>query len=71
MAIDEDRVLTPLEVGELFGVDARTVVRWAKDRRLESFTTLGGHHRFRWSDIAPHLRHDPSQTDPAPVSNRR
>jgi hypothetical protein len=22
---------------------------------VDSFTTLGGHHRFRWSDIAPHL----------------
>ncbi len=67
MAIDDERVLTPHEVGDLFGVDARTVVRWAKDQRLESFTTLGGHHRFRWSDIEPHLRSSSSaelQTSP-------
>ncbi len=63
MATSDDRILTPQEVASLFGVEARTVVRWAKDRRIESFTTLGGHHRFRWSDIAPHLRHESSTAD--------
>lgn len=40
------RVLTPGEVSQTFRVDARTVSRWAKEGRITSFRTPGGHRRF-------------------------
>ena len=51
----DDRLLAPGEVAELFHVNPKTVTRWAKQGRLPSIRTLGGHRRFRWSDIEPHL----------------
>ena len=53
--INVERLLTPGEVAALFRVDPKTVTRWAKQGRLPSLRTLGGHRRFRWSDIEPHL----------------
>ena len=38
---------SPGEVAAIFGVDVKTVKRWTKAGRLESFTTLGGHARYR------------------------
>lgn len=55
MSVSTERVLTPPEVAEVFAVDPETVTRWANQGRLPCFTTLGGHRRFRWSDIEPHL----------------
>ena len=46
-----DRLLTPGEVARMFRVDPKTVARWAKQGRIESIRTLGGHHRFREADI--------------------
>jgi excisionase family DNA binding protein len=50
-----DRLLSPGEVAELFHVNPKTVSRWAKQGRLPAIRTLGGHRRFRFSDIEPHL----------------
>jgi excisionase family DNA binding protein len=47
----EDRFLTPGEVANIFRVDPKTVSRWAKDGRLSSIRTPGGHNRFRESEI--------------------
>ena len=44
-------LLTPSEVAELFGVDPKTVTRWAKAGKLTSIRTLGGHRRFRKSEV--------------------
>ncbi len=55
MSDSTDRIMSPGEVAELFRVDPKTVTRWAKQGRLPYFETLGGHRRFRWSDIEPHL----------------
>jgi len=55
---DEDRntdLLTPGEVALLLRVDPRTVSRWARAGRIPSIRTLGGHRRFRRSDLAPYL----------------
>ena len=48
---DEEILLTPREVAELFGVDPKTVTRWAKAGKLTSIRTLGGHRRFRKSEV--------------------
>ena len=46
-----DRLLTPGEVAALFRVDPKTVTRWAKAGKLSSIRTLGGHRRYRESEI--------------------
>ena len=48
---DAEVLLTPREVAELFGVDPKTVTRWAKAGKLTSIRTLGGHRRFRKSEV--------------------
>jgi excisionase family DNA binding protein len=45
------RLLTVSEVAELFGVSAKTVSRWAREGRISSVRTLGGHRRFRESQV--------------------
>jgi len=48
---DAEVLLTPREVAELFGVDPKTVTRWAKAGKLTSIRTLGGHRRYRKSEV--------------------
>ena len=48
---DAEILLTPREVADLFGVDPKTVTRWAKAGKLTSIRTLGGHRRFRTSEV--------------------
>jgi len=46
-----EHLLTPTEVAELFAVDPKTVTRWAKKGLLPCFRTIGGHRRYRESDV--------------------
>jgi excisionase family DNA binding protein len=46
-----DRLLTPSEVAQLFRVNPKTVTRWARAGKLTAIRTLGGHRRFRASEI--------------------
>jgi excisionase family DNA binding protein len=48
---DGERLLTPAEVAAMFRVDPKTVTRWAKAGKLSSIRTLGGHRRYRESEI--------------------
>jgi excisionase family DNA binding protein len=48
---DAEILLTPREVAAMFGVDPKTVTRWAKAGKLTSIRTLGGHRRFRKSEV--------------------
>ena len=48
---DAEILLTPREVADLFGVDPKTVTRWAIAGKLTSIRTLGGHRRFRKSEV--------------------
>ena len=59
---DAEILLTPREVAELFGVDPKTVTRWAKAGKLTSIRTLGGHRRFRISEVDD-LRNDYFKSD--------
>jgi excisionase family DNA binding protein len=43
--------MTPSEVADMFGVDPKTVTRWAASGQLASIRTLGGHRRFRADDV--------------------
>ena len=44
-------LLTPAEVAALFRVDPKTVTRWAKAGKLTAIRTLGGHRRYRQSEV--------------------
>ena len=44
-------LLTPSEVASLFRVDPKTVTRWAKAGKLTAIRTLGGHRRYRASEV--------------------
>ncbi len=46
-----DALLTPAEVAALFRVDPKTVTRWARAGKLTSLRTLGGHRRYRESEV--------------------
>jgi excisionase family DNA binding protein len=46
-----DHLMTPAEVARLFRVKPTTVTRWATTGRLRSLRTLGGHRRYRESDV--------------------
>lgn len=59
---EEDPLLTPGEVAELFRVDPKTVSRWAKAGRLPQTRTPGGHGRYRQSDVAALLRGETPET---------
>lgn len=48
---DGEQLLTPAEVAALFRVDPKTVTRWAKAGKLSSIRTLGGHRRYRASEV--------------------
>ena len=51
MTESHERLLTPREVAALFRVDPKTVTRWADEGRLSSVRTLGGHRRYRESQV--------------------
>ena len=51
----KDGLLTPGEVAALFRVDPKTVTRWAKAGKLQAIRTLGGHRRFRESEVRAYL----------------
>jgi excisionase family DNA binding protein len=55
MADDQHHLMTPGEVAREFKVDPKTVTRWAQSGKLPFIKTIGGHRRFRRSDIAPIL----------------
>jgi excisionase family DNA binding protein len=46
-----DALLTPAEVATLFRVNPKTVTRWARAGKITAIRTLGGHRRFRASEI--------------------
>ncbi len=47
----EHELLTPAEVAVMFRVDPKTVTRWARAGKLSAIRTMGGHRRFRASEI--------------------
>ena len=48
---ETEHLMTPGEVATLFRVDPKTVTRWAKAGKLTSIRTLGGHRRYRSSEV--------------------
>ncbi len=48
---ESEVLLTPSEVASLFRVDPKTVTRWAKAGKLTAIRTLGGHRRYRQTEV--------------------
>ena len=48
---EPEPLLTPAEVATMFRVDPKTVTRWAKAGKLTSIRTLGGHRRYRETEV--------------------
>lgn len=46
-----DRLMTPAEVAKAFRVAPKTVTRWAEDGKISFVRTLGGHRRYRESEV--------------------
>ncbi|MFD0883758.1 BldC family transcriptional regulator [Streptosporangium algeriense] len=46
-----ERLLTPGEVARIFGVDPKTVNRWALTGRIPSVRTPSRQRRYRESDV--------------------
>ena len=59
----KERLMLPREVAALFGVDRRTVARWANEGRLSSFRTIGGHRRYRESEVLEYAAALKADTD--------
>ncbi|BEP13781.1 developmental transcriptional regulator BldC [Acidothermaceae bacterium B102] len=58
---ESEPLLTPAEVATMFRVDPKTVTRWAKAGKLTSIRTLGGHRRYRESEVRALLGGIPEQ----------
>ncbi len=56
-----ESLLTPAEVAAMFRVDPKTVTRWAKAGKISAIRTLGGHRRYRESEVRELLRGIPEQ----------
>jgi excisionase family DNA binding protein len=48
---EPEALLTPAEVATMFRVDAKTVTRWAKAGKITAIRTLGGHRRYRETEV--------------------
>jgi excisionase family DNA binding protein len=51
----DTRLLTPAEAAAILRVDPKTVTRWARDGKLPSIRTPGGHRRYSESHVREFL----------------
>lgn len=49
--INQDDYLTATQVARLFGVDPKTVTRWARAGKIDHILTVGGHRRYPRSTV--------------------
>jgi excisionase family DNA binding protein len=52
---EPEQLLTPSEVAAMFRVNPKTVTRWARAGKISAIRTLGGHRRFKASEIQKFL----------------
>ncbi len=48
---EQEALLTPAEVAKMFRVNPKTVTRWARSGKISAIRTLGGHRRFKVSEV--------------------
>jgi excisionase family DNA binding protein len=54
--IEHEPLLTPAELATKLRVDVKTTSRWAKQGKLHTQRTLGGHRRFFENEVNAWLR---------------
>lgn len=59
-AAEAERLLTPAEVAAMFRVHPKTVTRWAQVGKLTCIRTLGGHRRYRETEVKELRRGKPT-----------
>lgn len=47
----DDPWVPPRVVADHYGVDVKTVTRWANDGKISYILTPGGHRRYRMSEL--------------------
>ncbi len=47
----EERLMTPREAARVFGVNRKTLTRWVDKGKLTVVRTLGGHRRYKETEI--------------------
>lgn len=67
--LNAEALLSPADVAKVFGVDSKTVTRWAKAGRLASIRTPGGHRRYRETEVEALLQSN-TQTRAAATTAR-
>jgi excisionase family DNA binding protein len=60
--LQPEELLTPSEVAAMFRVNPKTVTRWARSGKISAIRTLGGHRRFRASEVRRLLDQSESPT---------
>ena len=48
---EPEPLLMPAQVAAMFRVSPKTVTRWAKAGKLTTVRTLGGHRRYRETEV--------------------
>lgn len=59
-ATGPEELLTPSEVAAMFRVNPKTVTRWARSGKISAIRTLGGHRRFKASEVRAALDFGPT-----------
>jgi hypothetical protein len=59
----EEPLLRPRGVAALLGTRATATARWARTGRLQSLLTLGGHRRYRSTDVRGLLERDETSAE--------
>jgi excisionase family DNA binding protein len=66
---EPEELLTPAEVAAMFRVNPKTVTRWARAGKISAIRTLGGHRRFRKTEIEALLK-EVEEPPPPPTPKR-
>ena len=66
VATEAEEYLRPAEAATLLHVSPQTISRWAKEGRIGYVLTLGGHRRFRESEVRALLRGEAPGSVPDP-----
>jgi excisionase family DNA binding protein len=61
------RLISSAKAAGILGVDARTLVRWARTGHITFYKTLGGHYRFDPADVYRFRDNDMRLADPDPA----
>lgn len=60
---EQDELLKPREVAEIFGVRTTTIARWAREGKLTPMRTPGGHRRYSRAGIRDVLERESAPED--------